>query len=323
MWFDSFAKNFRTICTEILKLQNEAIISSVSYLEYTMLRVDFIQRRYKATVFVYNHDSYLDKKQRIVGEYDISFLFVHFDSLWEVLLSLRRRYIGQIKAREIKSFMLLALPDFYSYLINIARFALTDLIAESPFTEIAKNNSFRINVGDYMEVTETVFQREQKKEEKVKYPNRFGDFSGLDFSGRDFISANLRYSQFRKSVFNNTILYNCDLIGSNFNNAIMESCRLDCSFIYEADFSGAVLRNASFISARGKSGLINEDEWVQVGFFPVSFRQADLTNADFTGAILSGADFSGAILNGVNFTCTELDGAIFDDDGKDAMPSRL
>jgi uncharacterized protein YjbI with pentapeptide repeats len=92
----------------------------------------------------------------------------------------------------------------------------------------------------------------------------------------------------------------------------MEGCHLDNSAIFEADFSNAILRNASFKNAKAKAGLINEKEWKFPGFLPTSFRNADLTDADFTGADLTGADFTGAVLRGTDFTNAVLANAIFD-----------
>ena len=81
--------------------------------------------------------------------------------------------------------------------------------------------------------------------------------------------------------------------------------------IYEADFSYAKLKGASFVNALGGAGPLFSDVWWSVGYLPVSFRHADLTNADFTGANLAGADFTGAKLDGAIFTDAVLDGAIF------------
>jgi len=286
-----------------------------------MLYANFVNRRYTAEVWVYGDNWYCDKNQRMVGEYDISFLFGYFDELWDKLLSARKRYVGKVTAQEVAAFMLEILPDFYSYLINIARFAITDCIDKKPFIDIAKNEAFRVNVGDYKAKTEPVFTVSKNKdavalakwfEERLENEYCFEDYSGLDFSGRSFTHTEFRYSQFRDSNLNNVSLENSALIGASFRRARMENCRLDNCSIYEADFSYAILRNASFVSARGRAGLPNEKEWRHVGFLPVNFRHADLTNADFRWANLTGADFTGAILTDADFTGAILDGAGFD-----------
>jgi len=330
-WFADFDVHFRQICAQIKRWQAKAELPRIVYLEYTMLYSNFISRRYVAEVFVYNDRSYLDKNQHLVGEYDISLFFTSFDELWDKLLSERKRYVGKVVTKDITAFMLEVLPDFYSYLVTIARFAIANCIDKSPFTDIDKSDEFMINVGNYMSKTENVYTEKKNKDavalaewfdEQNINEYTFDDYSKLDLSGCSFIYTGFRYSQFRYSFLNNVSLKGCALIGTSFHGACMENCCIDLCSIYEADFSHAILINASFVNARGRAGLPNEREWRQVGFLPVNFRYADLTGvsftgaslggADFTGANLTGADFTGAILDGADFTDAVLDGAIFD-----------
>ena len=322
-WFADFTGHFSEICTRIQKWQHESALPAIMYMEYTMLYTNFKNRRYNAEVFVYGENSYLDKSQRWVGEYDVSFLFVYFDELWDKLLSVRKRYVGKVTAREIAVFMLRALPEFYSYLVVVARSAIVELVGKSQLADIEKNDRFKINVGDYMGNTETVFTECKNKDadkldgwfsEQLPDKYNFGDYSGLDFSGKSFYYTDIRFARFQNSILNHTVFDCCILIGSNFRKADMESSRLDNCFISESDFSYANLKNASFVNVFGRAGLPNENEWRYVGFLPVNFRHADLTGVDFTGANLNGADYTGAILDGADFTGAILDGALFDNE---------
>ena len=320
-WLADFAGCFRDTCVQIQKLQDELNLSVISHLDYTMLYNNFFNRRFISDIFVYGNRSYLDNSQRCIGSYDISFLFIFFDKLWDDLLVLKKRYVGKVTAKEITTFMLRTIPDFYSYFVNIARFAIAECIDKSPFVDIEKNEVFMVNVGGYMSKTETVY-----KERKNKDANKlaewfsvqlwgkyiFGDYTDLDFSEKSFKYTDFRFAQFRRSTLNNTDFKGSSLIGANFRDTYMEGCRLDNCSIFEADFSNAILKNASFVNARAKVGLKDKNVWKFVGFLPACFRNADLTNVDFTGADITGADFTGAVLNGANFTGAILDNAIFD-----------
>jgi len=310
-WFTDFFGHFQSVCAEIVKLQNESTLPAISYLEYTMLRANFINRQYLSEVFLYCDRQYLDKKQCLVGEYDISFLFVYFDELWNKLLSERKRYVGKVKAREITYFMMESLPDFYSYLANIARFAIVECVDKSPFLDIKKNDIFRVSVGEYMAKTEPIFTESKHKstrklvdwfDEHLYHEYIFGDYSDLDFSEKVFDYIDFRYARFQNSHFNNTVFNGSILIGANFRNAIMEGCKLDNCSIFETDFSNALLRNASLTNTAAKAGLPDEKKWKYVGFLPASFHNSDLTSANFSGANLTGADFTGAILTNTDFT---------------------
>ncbi|MCL1809939.1 MAG: pentapeptide repeat-containing protein [Clostridiales bacterium] len=319
-WFADFADHFLGMCRLVREAQVGLGLSAISYLEYTMLYANFSDRRYVADVLAYGNKRRLDKNQRLVGSCNLSFLFVHFDELWDSLLTLRKRYAGKVTAWEVKSFMMQALPDFFSYLTNIARFAVAECIDKSPLTEIEKNEEFMVNVGAYMTSTETVYSEKKNKdadalavwfEERLKNEYVFGDYSGLDFSGRSFNSADFRYSFFRHSCLDNASLLDSELAGVSFRNARMKKCKLSGCSIHEADFSYAVLKNASLSCVQAERSPIGKT-WRHVGALPVNFRFADLTGADFTGANLSGADFTGATLDGAVFTDTVLDGAVFD-----------
>lgn len=317
-----FAEHFKTICAEIQNMQEKSKMSAISYLEYTMLYTNFANRQYLAEIFAYDDEHYLDVGLRTVGTYDITFLFVYFEELWEKLLIVRKRFPGQITSQEVTSFMLESLPDFYSYLINIARFAIADCVDTEPFVSIIKGDIFMICVGEYMAKTELVFIENKNKDakeltdwflEELDEVYMCGDYSCLDFSAKSFDYNNYCYANFRGSSLINASLEGAMLVGTCFRNAHMEGCHLDKASINEADFSNAILKNASFINAHGRLGLPDEQNWWHVGFLPVSFRNADLTDANFKGADLTGADFSGAVLTGADFTDAIIINAIFDD----------
>ena len=319
-WVAHFAEHFLMTCEMVKQLQAKSELPSVSYLEYTMLYTNFINRKYIAEIRVYGDKSYLDKRQRIVGSYDISHLFISFDKLWDELLKTRKRFIGLVSSRDLTTCMMKILPHFYSYLASIARFAIADCVDEVQFTGINKNGIFIVNVGDYMALTEKVYVEKKRKNagaliewfhENLVGEYIFGDYSGLDFSECNLQNLDFRYSNFRKSIFKQAVLTNSSFERANFCFANIEGCVLDNCPIHEADFSNAVLRNSSFINAKAKAGLINYEEWQFAGFLPVSFRNADLTGVDFTNADLTGADFTGALLTDTVFTDAVLDNAVF------------
>jgi len=179
-WGNAFRDNFCATCAEIAKLQDELALPAISNMEYTMLYTNFVNRRYFSEIWVYGDMRCLGKNQRMVGEYDISFLFNYFDELWDKLLSTRKRYVGKVSAREVTAFMLQAIPDFYSYLIKIARFSIAGRVDKEPYTDIAKNEVFRVNVGDYMAKTESVFIEKNNKD-AGELTERFSELQEVDF----------------------------------------------------------------------------------------------------------------------------------------------
>jgi len=194
--------------------------------------------------------------------------------------------------------MIQALPCFYSYLASIARRAIADSFDKRTFAGIAKNETFKVCVGDYMASAMPVYIESKNRadralpkhfENRLEKEHTFQDCSALDFSGRYLKYAEFGYSQFRHSKLVNTSLEGSILTGASFYGANLENCRLNNSSIYETDFARATLKNANFANSRGRAGLPDGKKWRHAGFLPTSFRNADLTNADFTGADLAGA----------------------------------
>ena len=337
-WVSDFVGHFRGVCEIIQKLQGEmassAAISSaaIAYVEYIMLNTSFVKRRYCADIFIFNEKSYLDKTQSFVGHYDISFLFIYFDKLWDDLIVLRKSYPKQVSVRDVTSFMLKALPSFYSYLPCISRIAIQSCSGKTPriigaegskgtlFSGIKKTDVFMVNVGDYMAKTETVYEERKDKNakklsdwfgEQLYGRYVFGDYSGLDFSGLIIRESDFRYARFSDSVLKDVDMEGSTLIGANFCGSNLLGCRFDNCSLYEADFSDSLLINASFKNTRAKAGLTCKTVWKSPGFLPVSFCRSDLSKADFSRANLIGADFTGATLRDDSFMSSILDEANF------------
>jgi uncharacterized protein YjbI with pentapeptide repeats len=227
--------------------------------------------------------------------------------------------LGKISAKDVTAFMFTTLPDFFSFIQGIARFAIAELVDESPGININKCEKFHVNVGDYMARTHTVYIEWKNKDELAKWLNDhledvgiLGDYSGLDFSGKDLSQTDLRYTQFRGSTLRGTNFYGSLLTGANFRNANMEGCYIEECSILEADFSFANLKSASFMFAE-PDRLTTKDEPSFLRLLHIRFHCADLTDADLNGANLSGADFTGANLTGADFTGAELTGTVFTD----------
>ena len=319
-WITLFTEHFQSVCVDLARLQNESSLSAMSYLEYTMLYTNFVNRRYVSEVWVYGERCYLDKNQSMIGEFDISFLFVYFDALWDMLLDERKRYIGKVTARAITTFMLESVRYFYSYLFPIARIAISHCVDKKPFTDIVRDDLFKITIGDYMAETEIAYAEKKNKNaidlnrwfsEKLMYEYHSGDYSGLDFSGKNFSSMDFDYAYFRVSKLNSADFDYSSLVGVIFRNAYMGKCCLDNCCIHEADFSNAKLNNASLVKTIASVGVEDKELWGSPGNLSVCFKNADLTGANFTQAKLTGANFTGANLKGADFSGAILTGSDF------------
>ena len=154
-WLADFAKHFCTICTQIRKGQDESTISAITNLEYTMLYTNFINRCYYAEVFAYEGQDQLEKPQLLIASYNISFLFIFFNKLWDDLLALKRRYIGQIMVTLVDNNNQHEEGDIMgvSYVVDGARLSCSMGASPSnlgvlPTRKVKLRGSLRANIGD-------------------------------------------------------------------------------------------------------------------------------------------------------------------------------
>ena len=307
---EAFMENFREICKEVTTLQEAGNFGEIAYIEYTLLRSNTINKNYVAEIRIYGKEWFLCKGQRVVGQFDVSYLFQNLDRLWMKLLEMRKQYIGKVSSLDVSEFIMDAAPKFYAYVISLCRFSILDCTKQNYFKMLKKTPQFSINVGEYMAQTEPIYKENSEKDRLSllkwfadchSYEYCFEDFSELDFSNENFTNIDFRYSDLRKTILTNTSFLYANLIGTRFCGAELENAHFSYSILHEADFSGANLRNSKFYYANANWGANDKEKWKRVGFFKVSFRKADLQNANFTGANLIGADFTDAVVDGAKF----------------------
>lgn len=306
-----FQEHFLQLCKNIIQLQKTSTLGEISYLEYTLLYTNLLQKKETAEVRVYNDNWYFDSGQQIIGNFDFSHLFPKFRELWTELFAARKRFAGAVASHEIKSFLLSCAHSFYRYVISVCRFSILPCIESELFQSIQRAKKFEINIGEYMAYTEAVYKEDKTQTSKdaldwfslrLEYEYAFEDFSGLDFSGTNLSEIDLRYSDLRNCKLANTDFQDSMLFGTRFCYSDMEDADLRYCLLHEADFTGANLANARFTAAKSYTGIAPErTSWKIPGYRPVSFRNANLTNADFKNAAIENADFTGAKMDGAMF----------------------
>lgn len=326
-----FLENLDEICEAIVKQQESGKLPSIAYLEYTLLYYRFLKRDYTAEVRVYGEDWYLDRKQTVIGSFDVSLLFGTCTELWEELLSARKRYSGRVSAKWVKGLMAGVMPSFYAYVTSAIRFSILSALEGKWFPAVKKADQFELNVGQYMGNTEAVYKENKKKDkesfriwfrQRLELEYAFEDVCGMDFSGEDLSEIDFRYSDLRHTVLKGTDFQDAMLFGARFCYADLEGADLRYCMLNEADFTGANLRNVRFDWVSGDAGIPDRNEWEIVGYQGVSFRNADLQGASFRNVKLFGADFCGANLFGAIFDKEEVEMLCLDEEQRREIITR-
>lgn len=310
-----FQDHFKQTCAAICRLQAEKEIGEISYLEYTFLFTNLIQKQDIAEVRIYNDDWYFDAGQRVVGSFDYSFVFTKYRELWNEIMSGRKRFAGAVTAQEAMSFLLTCASVFYRYVASIFRYSILACVETEPFLSIRRADEFEVNVGEYMAYTEAVYKENRTRTSagaldwfslREEFAYAFEDFSGLDFSGADLSEIDLRYADLRRTALDGTDFQDSLLYGTRFCHASMRGADLRYCQIHEADFSGADLTDACFRTTTGYQGVPDTENWTLTGFRRINFQHANLTRADFCRTKIRDADFTGAVMDGARFDRNRL-----------------
>lgn len=315
-YIPAFQAHFNKTCETICRLQKKNEIGEISYLEYTFLHTNLIQKNETAEVRVYNKDWYFDPAQRAVGSFDYSFVFTKYRELWNELMTSRKRFAGAVTAQETISFLLTCASIYYRYVASIFRYSILPCVETEPFLSVRRADEFEINVGEYMAYTEAVYKENHTRTSadaldwfrlREEFVYAFEDFSGLDFSGADLSEIDLRYADLRRADLTGTDFQDSLLYGTRFCHASLRGADLRYCQIHEADFSGADLTDARLNTTTGYQGVPDKENWTLTGFRPINFRNANLTRADFCRSKIRDADFTGAVMDGTRMNRRQLE----------------
>jgi len=299
---------FKIICLNTAKIQENGQ-SKIGFLIFHLLRTRILSHDYTYAVMAYDKDWYLKEGVR-VGEADFSFIYKHYEELWKKLERESKKYIGQINGADIEGIMLKLLNPFHLYVAELMRCSLLEALETSEYEALDREKHFEIQTGEYFELCDLVHMEDQEKdleerrqrlEQSKDQSCCFQDFRNLDLKGQSYCGRDLRYADFRKSSMEEIQLRNCLLIGARFKESDLRGASLMVSMIHDASFEKADLTRAKMQFCVAFTGKNHANEWKNTGFTGVSFKNAILKEADFSGVTIIGGDFEGADLRGAIF----------------------
>lgn len=306
--------SFRQLCAAIKQQDKNPIAFINLYMLRTALSTDSHTCRWEA----YDSNWYLDP-QPCLHPYEASWAFSYLDKLIEELDNHRREYMGILIPPDLEKIRMQEAPSFYQYVINLARYTLTEAINSEEYQAITKEPELHIMAGEYQDTYEIIYTHEQnpknsfkikhwlEKREKTSY--RYETLENLNLTTGNYQQLDLCYTHFDNSNLSQSDLSQSALLSCTFKNSDLQRTDLNSALIYDADFSHSNLSQADLSYTEGADG-IGQDKIPS--FFGVNFTGSNLTGANLTKADLRGADFQKATIQNTNFQDTQLEGALFD-----------
>lgn len=274
-----FQKHFQEICKNIITLQKNGTLEEISYLEYTLLYTNMLEKKETAEVRVYDGNWYFGHKHKIVGLFDFSALFTKYHELEAELMAYRKRFADETSSQEVQSFLFSCIRPFYCYIISIFRYSILPCISKEPFLSIQRTDKFEINIGGYMCYTEAIYKENQNRtsEDSLAWFSlrREFEYAFEDFSGADLSEIDLRYLDLRNTKLSGTDFQDSMLFGTRFCNAIMKDADLRYCLVHEADFQRTRIWDADFTGAVMDGALFQQS---QLPYFELSPEQMKVIN---------------------------------------------
>lgn len=231
-----------------------------------------------------------------------------------------RVYMGLLKPWFFENWRSSQLFSFHNYMVHAVRYAVPRIMVLPSFQSLQRGEGFEMVVGEYGDHTigESVYYCNfiERSEKSIKawlareLPHDYvhEHITKVDLSQMNYEGINLNYTWLQQVDLTDTYLARASLLGSRLDACEARNADFTGSAMFDADFTNSMLSGARFDEVIAPVNIVNEDDAVYFGLYPVKFTGADLTNASFRGAYIAG-DFRGAILDGVDFQGADLTGS--------------
>ncbi len=299
----------------------------ISFITYSILRTEILNNQSLCSVSAYGSEWYLDNKP-VEIYYDAGWLFEHIHTFQKKLLSIRKRFVGQVSSLEVLKIKFVIVDIYKTYLTLALRNAFENIEEMDEFKAIRKDDRFSIQVGEYMDFTESVFLLDEnsKVDDTTKY--RLESEQELKSTHEYFKGLDIAYGNYKEKNMSYTRFIECDLTESEFSNSLLIGTKFYESDMHNVDFENCILWYANFEKSnlrRANFTNINNQFVIDKSLFdipihkPLNFKNTFLSLANFKNANLIYADFTGARLNETNFEGAKLDGAKIPEKYKDKL----
>ncbi|AKG36441.1 pentapeptide repeat-containing protein [Paenibacillus durus] len=311
---------FRPLWSEIASAQLHGDKGAIGYVICSMLRTSIHLGTYTNRLDAYDGSWFLDTTP-CSSLYDTRWVFHHLEKCVSAMHARRPEYQGAVHPQQIEQLALQSASLYHRYVFHLFRKVMPRLIQQEEFIRLRKEEHFEIRVGEYLDISETVYVQEplptEKKtvrrwmEQKKERDYVYRSISSADCSQGCYTGMDFRYTHFTKVDFSRSDMGASLWMGIRFEQCNLEAATVRGSILYDAVFSRCNLRGVDFSETLGNQHTWDERLCQFYGIEGVDFSGSDLSRACFRDAGLEGANFIGAQLDGTDFTGAALKGAMF------------
>lgn len=305
---------------EAIQRQENNTLQACTLIRFSLLRTSLIEGKLEYVIEVLD-DSSSSSYQMTRFKYDANWIFSYYQQWNQMCHTELKKYMGVLKPWFYELWQSKQLFSFHAYVVHAIRYAVSKLEQLPSFHALQLGEEFELIVGEYGDplLGESVYycNFNQRTEKSVLHwlnaqlPHGYvhEHLENLDLSGTECEGINMNYARLHRVNLTSANWTYASLIGVQFNYCQAVGIDFTGSLLFDANFANSVLTGAKFVEVIAPLDALNEEDGVYFGIYPVSFMNADLTNASFQGATIA-ADFRGAKLDGVNFQDADLTGSL-------------
>jgi Uncharacterized low-complexity proteins len=231
---------------------------NVSYIYFSFMRIDALEKNYNILVHVQDFKWYFDNEPIWIN-LDMNFFYSPINDLWDYLLNKSKRYFNKISKYDIRNMIFEELNYYNSLISEALRQIFHITLYESEVIEkIPHNDYLVIRWGEYRDKSELLLQidkieknfKDWKKEIKAAKGELdrmvFSSWNSLELNNSKCKDKNMAFITFEKAKLENCIFEGCNMSKARFVETVLKDCQfINCIFT-DADFAEADFENCSF-----------------------------------------------------------------------------
>lgn len=235
-WKGVFLSGFELVCKNANEYCKE-LSYEPAYLIFHVLRTRILTNDFRYQVRMYNKECYLEDGVSI-GDYDVTFIYSHYENLRMELEKERLRYVGKIRTADIQSIMMEVMVEFHSFIVRFLRSCIKEATKNLEYQELTdKGVRLEIKTGEFLEIGDFIYidDRNREKEKLIQWLDEqnpgdeytFEDFRGIILKDKQYKNLDLRYADFSEGQLENVAFCNCKLEGACFDGCNLDAVRFE------------------------------------------------------------------------------------------------
>lgn len=305
---NEIADGFDKLYEKIISNQETGNKEKIQAINISLLRTGFKTRGINCIVEAFNENWLFDEKP-ITYTFELGTIFDEFHILEEYLKMDTKKYVKKYLNDKIEKLILEQLGITTYYFIELARYALGDIVKNNKFKEINKEEKFYIAAGEYRDKGLIIYSDSNTYEDlksSLTYIDQMKTlrgrcFKNLYFKDKEYIFHDLIGNVFDESIFENIKLEKCALAQTSFKNCSLNSVSFEGSILHDAFFYNSNIKKVRFQKVYS-TNIYDRSKTILTGVLGTQFLNSKIEDSSFKKSILNGSDFRHSSIEKVDFT---------------------